>query len=240
MKVCFSRTNSPWVGVFLLALVLPRGSDLALGADDEGQESNAAVAEVYFHKNGSVTITVDGQKHLLSPRHYRKQAESLLTGKPDVEIRMEDWSDFERLPSDSGRVFYTAGVRTLTLKPTIDGREETRSIEVKAPLVRRPVAERLIELAAISNQERGRAIWGLSHQQVADDAREPVVTALIEILDDTIDNHARMDALHGLGQLGGPRAEARLRQFIDTESETEADKQEVRELLRKIKSNADR
>ena len=88
--------------------------------------------------------------------------------------------------------------------------------------------------------ERGRAIWGLSHHAVADGARELVLATLIEIVDDTINNHERLEALYGLGQLGGQRAEARLRQFIETDDESDADKQQARDLLRAIKPSAEK
>ena len=127
MKGSPSRTSFPGLGVCLLALVAICGPAVAGDSDETQPEAKSAV-EVYFHKNGSVTITVDGQKHLLSPRQYRKQAESLLKGKQQAVIQMEDWNDFERLPSDTGRMFYKAGVRTLTLKPVVNGREETRTL----------------------------------------------------------------------------------------------------------------
>lgn len=101
------------------------------------------------------------------------------------------------------------------------------------PLIRQPVAERLIDLTAFGHKHRGRAIWGLSHHIVDESANDLVVTALIDIVDTTADNYDRLNAIQGLARLRGPIARERLEKITSAADETEAVRNQVIELLRR-------
>ena len=91
------------------------------------------------------------------------------------------------------------------------------------PLVRRPVAERLIELGAMSGKHGGRAIWGLSHFTVAEEAHELVVDAMIDVIDRSANPYDRSNAIYGLGQLGGSKARERLQRLVNHGEVSEAE-----------------
>ena len=87
------------------------------------------------------------------------------------------------------------------------------------PLVRRPVAERLAELALSPDMQglAGRAVWGLSHHPADDDARELVVGTLVRIFDDSLDTSLRQDCVYGLGLQGGATAVKKLEEISTTD-----------------------
>ncbi|MCP4679745.1 MAG: hypothetical protein GY854_30495, partial [Deltaproteobacteria bacterium] len=82
------------------------------------------------------------------------------------------------------------------------------------PLVRKPVAERLIELIETKSSRVSRAIWGLSHHQATDDARPMILTALINVIETEVDGGLRNDAIHGLGFHGGDEAVQKLEAIV--------------------------
>jgi HEAT repeat protein len=140
------QENAPGSCLCLAAVLLALAASGRLAAAPDANirrpDAKSLVVELYFHNNGSVTITLDGKQHTLSPLEYRKQAEWLLLGKQEAVIRMEDWKGFERLPADTGRMLYQAGIRTLTLKPVVDGREETRTVELDPPGLAEQLSDR--------------------------------------------------------------------------------------------------
>lgn len=101
------------------------------------------------------------------------------------------------------------------------------------PLIRTPVAERLVDLTSRGNRQRGRAIWGLSHHAVDESANDLVVAALIEIVETTADGGDRSNAFLGLSRLRGPIARERLEEIATDPKEAEAVRNQVMELLRR-------
>lgn len=101
------------------------------------------------------------------------------------------------------------------------------------PLVRGPVAKRLIELITAPSPLTGRAIWGLSHHAASDDARPIVVDALIRVLETQVDNENRQNAIWGLGFHGGDKAVAKLQAIADDNKESPSLREYARKQLQK-------
>jgi HEAT repeat protein len=112
---------------------------------------------------------------------------------PAAEVRLIELS---KLPGPSSGIGYDAVYYALSTRPVIS----------------KPVAERLAELALGPDTQGhvGRAVWGLSHHPASEEAREVVVSTLIRIFDDTLDGSLRQDCVFGLGLQGGPAAVEKL------------------------------
>jgi HEAT repeat protein len=100
------------------------------------------------------------------------------------------------------------------------------------PLIRKAVAERLIELAFNSKEHSGRAIWGLTHHKAAEEARDLIVDALIKVVDDFSDGYDRRNAIYGLGRLGTPRARQRLQKIVEAPDESDFSKTQASKQLK--------
>lgn len=72
-------------------------------------------------------------------------------------------------------------------------------------------------MAADSPSLAGRAVWGLSHHQASDEARELAVSTLIRVYDQSQDENVRYDCVYGLGYHGGDAAVTKLKEIANSE-----------------------
>lgn len=181
-----------------------------------------------------------------SPLVRTAAIETLLHVDPKC-LQPETRTQIEKLLNDSNTSVVTGTLHALWGHPTT-AEAETSLINLTyhadfekdavyyalttRPLIRKPVAERLLDLAFHSNDHRGRAIWGLTHNQVSDDARDLVVSSLIKIISSTVDGYDRNNAIWGLGRIGGPTAKKELQRLA-------ADPDESAEVKRKARDSLD-
>jgi HEAT repeat protein len=139
---------------------------------------------------------------------------------PAAEVRLVELS---KLPGPSSGIGYDAVYYALSTRPVIS----------------KPVAERLAELALGPDTQGhvGRAVWGLSHHPASEDARELVVGTLIRILDDTLDSSLRQDCVFGLGLQGGPTAVKKLEE-ISAQEENAALREQAKSALGRAQAKA--
>ena len=86
------------------------------------------------------------------------------------------------------------------------------------PLISQPVAERLIEVLDDSTMRldtRGRAAWGLGHQQLEESAKPAVAKALIRCLDETLDKYLTQQSMYGLKRIGNSAGQEKLRELAE-------------------------
>lgn len=85
------------------------------------------------HKDGSVTVTVGGKQHKLSPKQSRQQVPKLLAGQEHIVIRMEDWKQFGQSGGADFPNLYIIGVRRVTLDVEFAGKRERRTHDLPPP-----------------------------------------------------------------------------------------------------------
>jgi len=88
------------------------------------------------------------------------------------------------------------------------------------PLIRKPVAERLIELIHPKSTLAYWAVWGLSRTKATEDARPLVVNTLINVLDTEVDAGTRHAAMFGLRWHKTATATDKLEQILESPLET--------------------
>jgi HEAT repeat protein len=139
---------------------------------------------------------------------------------PAAELRLIELS---KQPGQSGGIGYDAVYYALSTRPVVS----------------KPVAQRLVELAASPDTRRhlSRAVWGLSHHPASDDARELVVNTLTGIFDDSLDTSLRQDCIFGLGLQGGKTAAEKLQKISDHE-ENEALREQAKSALARAQAKA--
>jgi hypothetical protein len=159
-----------------------------------------------------------------SPRVRQAVAESIVRCDPEG-VHVATHRTIELLLADADSQVVQSMIRSLWGRPTTPHAEEML-IDLSygtahgddaiyyalstRPLIREPVAARLIELTSFTHRYRGRAIWGLSHHAIDESANDLVADALIDIVDTTTDGYDRTNAIKGLGQLRGLLVRERL------------------------------
>ena len=111
-----------------------RPQPAAIESKDQGDHQDGLAAGeplpdtvIHIHKNGSVTVTVDGKQHQLTPRQLRRRVPELLAGSEHVTLHMDEWKCFDRAPVIQD--LYGYGVRRLTL----DTGTERRTWDLQPP-----------------------------------------------------------------------------------------------------------
>jgi hypothetical protein len=101
-------------------------------------------------------------------------------------------------------------------------------------VISKPVAEYLI--GVLDNPARAmshdRAVWGLSHHQIAEDAKPLVRDALLKELDESLNPQIRMDAVFYLSTLDDKEVQDRLNKIANDPAESELIRREIKERQR--------
>lgn len=179
---------------------------IAALADDPDQFVRKGVAAALYglDPQGEHPLTAPAVEKLLSDEsagvqgvvHHTIKALWGMPVSPAAELRLIELS---KQPGQSGEIGYDTVYYALSTRPVVS----------------KPVAERLAELALSPDTlgHTGRAVWGLSHHPASDDARELVVGTLIRIFDDSLDIGLRQDCIYGLGLQGGDAAVDKLEEI---------------------------
>ncbi|QDU61895.1 HEAT repeat protein [Planctomycetes bacterium Pan216] len=154
----------------------------------------------------------------------------------------------EKLLHDENGAVVTATYKSLWGKPSTPAMEErlvelsrhpTKGREVlyyalaTRPLLRRVVAERLIEALEQAKGPYQRAVWGL-RKPATDDAHPLVVDGLIRELGKQVDSRMRREAIMGLRAHGGPKAIDALNAIASNPNETETSRGAATEALKRL------
>ena len=170
-----------------------------------------------------LAMLVDSDPHVRSAL-----AEALYSIDPEAS-QAEVWAAIEELlddPSQSVRLHTAKSLWGCPTSPRIDQMLVNLSYDPQIggdviyyalstrPLVRKAVAQRLMELArGTTGMADGRALWGLTHHRLDDESRELATPLLIEIARHVPDIELRCDAIWGLGSHKHPSAEPVLREL---------------------------
>jgi HEAT repeat protein len=226
------------------AALIPLMRPLA-ASDDEKIRAAAVAALAQLGGDAVDAETIVNHAADASPLVRQAAAEALLQVDPTAE-HPSTGQAVEKLLGDNDSRVVLAAIRAVAGHPTTPAAEENLiDLSFHAefskdavyyalstrPTIRLPVAERLIDLAEHSERHRGRAIWGLTHHRIADEARDLVVDALVRVVDESADGYDRSNAIHGLGQIDSPKARERLQQIVDAADESDAAKERARSLL---------
>ena len=157
--------------------------------------------------NPAIRKLLDDDSHWV--RSSTIQSLSGFATSPDVEAKLIELSRGESRGGSSQA--------DTTIKSALTSR----------PLIRKPVAERLIELIDSNSRHKRKAIKGLCHK-ADDEARPLVVDALIDVIDSDVDSHVRSDAITGLGLVGGEQAWKKLQMIAMNPNELESDRKTAR------------
>ncbi len=101
------------------------------------------------------------------------------------------------------------------------------------PLIRKPMAERLIELIHPKSTMKYWAVWGLSRHKATEDARPLVVDTLINVIDTEVDTETRHAAMFGLRWHKTEAATAKLQQILENPLETDQARKYAAQMLGK-------
>jgi HEAT repeat protein len=158
-----------------------------------------------------------------------------LLDDPSGSVRSSTYKSLWRGPSTPGIDQRLVALSRTADEPRRRGADDViRYALTRRPLIRRPVAERLIELIHPKSNHTSRAIWGLSHHQATDNARPTIVEALIGVIDTEIEGEIRNDAIHGLGLHGGDEAVQKLEAIATNPLESKKTRELAGESLQRL------
>lgn len=150
---------------------------------------------------------------------------------PNHQVRVASYKCLWGAPTTPG---IDAALIELSRQPSAGGGDGYDSVYYALstrPLVRKPVAQRLIELIGPNSPLSSRAVWGISHHAADDEARPIVVDALIQVVDQDSDSDVRQGAIWGLGFHGGEKAQRKLQAIVDDANESQAIREYARQQL---------
>lgn len=129
-------TPAQALGTILLTLRFLCGSETAPLVGGQPSEP-----EMMLHRNGSVTLTVDGTEHLIPPRQFPTKAAELLAGQKAIVFRMEVWDRFEHDTVVRFPALYKMGIHRVTVKCDVTGQEEIQVWNLEAPTLQEQIAD---------------------------------------------------------------------------------------------------
>ena len=210
----------------VLRIVGGDASDVPLVArykDHEKQMVRASVGYVLIGLDRSTTNPITGETvlQLLNDRDpvVRTTTYKAMNGfatTPEIDARLIEMS----ARADSGQ-------------PSREAYDVVYYAMRSLPLMRKPIAERLVELIHPKSNLKYWAIWGLSRHKATEEARPLVVDTLINVIDAEVDSETRHAAMYGLKWHKTAAGTAKLHQILENPLESNQARKYAAQMLGK-------